>query len=234
MPRRRSRSKSHVKPKLSVIVKAGANLDELEATLLCLEQFHHSEVLVYVPSENGEPSSPELLGLLKHYHVKKPFSPTTKSEEWQLLNKLARQAKGEVIIFLDTAFFPSAHLENTLAFKLSSPFVVGGTLVSGALNSSFVSSIWEYLQRFTSHFLGFMSGQEILFVKKAVFMKLGGFRPFPLRRAYAAFLERLKQEGTIIHIKTVFAARFNALKEIALRWPLYLWQFLKQGIPATV
>lgn len=232
MPTRKPQPKLRSTPKISIIVKAGADLAELEATLLCLGQFRRSEILVYLPSSGV--ASAGLLELLGRYRIRKPFSPTTKSSEWQLLNELAARARGEIIVFLDTAFFPSAYVEKTLAFKLSSPFVVGGTLVSTALNHSLVSGVWEYVQRLTSHVLGFMSGQEILFVKKAVFMKLGGFKPFPLRRAYAALLERLGQEGRIVHIKTAFSTQFDSFKDVLLKWPLYfrewLWGFFRDEL----
>ena len=80
------------------------------------------------------------------------------------------------------------------------PAVVGGSFRFALDSAAWQARVWERGVALRVAVLGLPYGDQGLFVRRAVFERMGGFRPIPLMED-VEFVGRLKREGRILHLK---------------------------------
>jgi len=124
------------------------------------------------------------------------------------MNAGARQAGGEVFLFLhgDSQLPPDALL--SLRRTLENPGIVGGTFILKFDSPKVLLRLIAFATRF--RFLFFHFGDQGIFARRSVFEDLGGYREIPFLED-VDFLRRLQRAGRLALIKqpvTSSARRF--------------------------
>jgi cellulose synthase/poly-beta-1,6-N-acetylglucosamine synthase-like glycosyltransferase len=124
------------------------------------------------------------------------------------MNLATRTARGEVFLFLhaDTWLGPSALKQVTEA--LEHPGVVGGGFARRFRSPSLLLRLTCVVGAWRSRWLGWFFGDQGIFVRKAVFDQIGGFRDWPLFEDLD-FSRRIARVGriTMLHSNVVSSAR---------------------------
>ena len=116
------------------------------------------------------------------------------------LNEGAARADGRWLWFvhadstLPTVFSPD------FASSTSTATIVGGAFRFALDSTAWQARVWERGVALRVGLFGLPYGDQGLFVRRAVFQRMGGFRPIPLMED-VEFVGRLKREGRIQHLK---------------------------------
>ncbi|MGI8423988.1 MAG: TIGR04283 family arsenosugar biosynthesis glycosyltransferase [Chloroflexota bacterium] len=153
------------------------------------------------------------------------------------LNAGAARATGDVLLFLHADTRLPARALTAVRRALADQHVVGGRFrlsfdrVTLALR---LTQMWINLR---DGLLGGYTGDQAMFVRRAVFQKLSGYAPLPLMEDLD-FARRLGQSGRVVRLResVVTSARRwqrlglvrTNLRMIALRWLYYV------GVPPSV
>jgi rSAM/selenodomain-associated transferase 2 len=150
------------------------------------------------------------------------------------MNAGARAARGEVLLFLhaDTRL-PDGALA-AIAQALGDPEVVGGRFDVRFDSARPVLRMVAWFMNRRSRLSGIATGDQALFVRRAVFEALGGFPDIPLMED-VELTRRLKRRGRLaaLRARVITAARKwereGALRTIVLMWALRLAYFVGVG-----
>jgi rSAM/selenodomain-associated transferase 2 len=112
----------------------------------------------------------------------------------------ARVARGSVLWFLHADTCPPADAVSAIHRALECASVAGGNfrLVFDGESPSARTLTWIYPRL---RYLGLSYGDSGLFVRREVYQRMGGFRPYPLFEDLD-FVGRLRQQGRFIHVDT--------------------------------
>ena len=118
------------------------------------------------------------------------------------MNRGAREATGEVLLFLHADVILPPKTDSLIRHGLAKPGAIGGwfkvrTIVSPERGWVFRSLISTANWR--SHFGRYPYGDQAVFVKRNVFEKLRGFRDIPIMEDIE-FSRRLRREGTLVKV----------------------------------
>jgi len=124
------------------------------------------------------------------------------------MNAGARHACGEVLVFLHAdSYFPHNGL-STLRSAFLDPRIIGGTFTLKFDSQKILLRLIAFFTRFRFRF--FHYGDQGIFVRRAIFDELGGFKEMPIMEDID-FLQRLRRRGQVTLIKqpvTTSARRF--------------------------
>jgi rSAM/selenodomain-associated transferase 2 len=116
------------------------------------------------------------------------------------LNAGASAAQGQWLWFVHAdSTLPTGFLERFRALDLDSA-VVGGSFRFALDSPAWQARLWERGVALRVGLFGLPYGDQGLFVRRAVFERMDGFRPIPLMED-VEFVGRLKREGRIRHLK---------------------------------
>jgi rSAM/selenodomain-associated transferase 2 len=143
------------------------------------------------------------------------------------MNAGARAAQGEVLLFLhaDTALPDGAGA--AILAALGDPAVVGGRFDVRLDSRRPILALVGWLMNRRSRLTGISTGDQGIFVRRAVFEALGGFPDIPLMED-VEFTRRLKRRGRLaaLRLRVVTSARKwedeGVLRTVALMWTLRL------------
>ncbi len=124
------------------------------------------------------------------------------------MNAGARHACGDVLLFLHADSHLPHKALSILGSALLDPRIVGGTFTLEFDSQKFLLRVVAFFTRFRFRF--FHYGDQGIFVRKAIFQELGGFRQIPIMEDIE-FLNRLRKKGEVVLIKkpvTTSARRF--------------------------
>ena len=188
--------------KVCVVVPA---LDEAERIEICLASVlcQEGETEVVVVDGGSSDATVEVASRLAGVHR------SSRGRAVQM-NAVARWTTGEVLLFLhaDTMLHPGAL--PALRRALADPRVAGGTFTLRFDRDHPLLRFYALCTRLP--FSGFRFGDQGIFVRRAVFERLGGFREVPLLED-VDFLRRLRRAGRVAVVPrpvTTSARRFQA------------------------
>jgi len=141
------------------------------------------------------------------------------------MNRGAAAATGEILLFLhaDTTLAPGAKASIEAAFH--DPLVVGGRFDVQFDHASPWGRMISFFMNVRSRLTGIATGDQALFVRRAVFERLGGFAEIPLMED-VEFSRRLKRAGftAALHDKVTTSFRRweqqGPLRTILVMWAL--------------
>jgi rSAM/selenodomain-associated transferase 2 len=147
------------------------------------------------------------------------------------MNAGAKVAQGDVLLFLHADTLVPLSLKKIIQKALSDPGVVGGRF---DLFLDHSGKLYRLIARFAnlrSRLTKISTGDQAIFVRRAVFDQLGGFSDIPLMED-VEFSSRLKQVGRIacLHDRVTTSARRwekqGPLKTVFLMWKLRFLYFM--------
>ena len=124
------------------------------------------------------------------------------------MNAGAQHACGEVFVFLHADSCLPRNALSMLRSALADPKIVGGTFTLRFDSTQFLLRFIAFFTRFRFRF--FHYGDQGIFVRRAIFEELGGFKQIPVMEDID-FLQRLSRRGCVTLIKkpvTSSARRF--------------------------
>jgi rSAM/selenodomain-associated transferase 2 len=147
------------------------------------------------------------------------------------MNAAAGATRGDVLVFLhaDTRL-PDGALEAVQA-ALADPAVVGGRFDVAFDSARPIMRVTAALMNVRSRLSGIATGDQTVFVRRAVFEALGGFPDIPLMED-VEFSRRLKRRGPLACLRrrvTTSARKWERegpLRTVLLMWSLRLLYFL--------
>ncbi len=133
------------------------------------------------------------------------------------LNTGAARAEGRWLWFVHAdSTLPAGFLASFRALDAGAGGgVVGGSFRFALDSTAWQARLWERGVALRVALFGLPYGDQGLFVRRAVFERMGGFRPIPLMED-VEFVGRLKREGRIQHLK-------NEMVTSARRWERDGW-----------
>ncbi len=151
------------------------------------------------------------------------------------MNAGARAATGDVVLFLHADTVLPAAFPALLARSLRDPRVVGGRFDVRLDAAGWPFRMIETLMNIRSRWTKIATGDQAIFVRREVFLALGGYPEIPLMED-VELSRRLKRVGELACLRacvTTSARRWQRngiVRTIILMWTLRLGYFL--GVPA--
>jgi rSAM/selenodomain-associated transferase 2 len=151
------------------------------------------------------------------------------------MNRGAAAARGDVLLFLHAdVIFPRCGLV-AMEHALANRRVVGGNFDIVYEGSSLLTNrLFTLINRWRRPF-GIFYGDSGIFVRRAVFESLGGYRPLPLMEDYN-FARRLLRRGRTVCLKESLIVSARRWEEYGLSRTTAAWFFLHVlyylGIPS--
>ena len=146
------------------------------------------------------------------------------------MNAGAREARGEILLFLHAdTFLPDGALGAVQA-ALADPRVVGGRFDVRLDGPRAVFRVIAFFINLRSRLSRIATGDQALFVRRTIFAEMGGFPGIPLMED-VEFSRRLKRRGAIACLRLRVTAsarkweREGVLRTILLMWTLRLLYF---------
>jgi rSAM/selenodomain-associated transferase 2 len=152
------------------------------------------------------------------------------------LNLGAQHAVGATLLFLhaDTTL-PEQAIEKIVE-AMSRPDVAGGAFARRYASPSFVLRATCLLARCRNHLIGWHLGDQAMFVRRAVFFRLGGFREVDLFEDLD-FSRRLKHFGHIVTLTPGVTSSARRFEKGATRTTLrdfgLTMRYLIEGLPPS-
>lgn len=112
------------------------------------------------------------------------------------LNRAVALARGDILCFLHADVRLSANALAAIEVALQDPQVVGGTFSLSFGGNGLPARLFTFINRCRRRF-GIFYGDQGIFVRRAVFERLGGFRDWPLLEDYE-FARRLVKAGKTV------------------------------------
>ena len=143
------------------------------------------------------------------------------------MNAGAHAARGEILLFLHADTSLPAGAGVAILDALGSPAVVGGRFDVQLDSRRLLLVLTAWLMNRRSRLTGISTGDQGIFVRRAVFDALGGYPDIPLMED-VEFTRRLKRGGRLaaLRLRVVTSARRwedeGILRTIVLMWALRL------------
>jgi rSAM/selenodomain-associated transferase 2 len=210
--------------RLSVVVPALDEADNLERLLPALRRWPEAQVVVV--DGGSRDATPQVLA--RQAGVRWLIGPPGRARQ---MNAGARAAGGEVLLFLhaDTRL-PEGALE-AIGAAMADPRVVGGRFDVAFDSRRPIMRATAALMNLRSRLSGIATGDQAIFVRRAVFEAMGGFPDIPLMED-VEFSRRLKRRGRLacLRLRVTTSARKwereGPLRTVLLMWSLRLLYFL--------
>jgi len=139
------------------------------------------------------------------------------------MNAGAALARGEVLLFLHADTRLPRGFDVAVLAALADPAVVGGRFDVCLAPSSALLILVGRLMNLRSRWTGIATGDQAIFVRRAVFESLGGFEPIPLMED-VAFSRALKRRGRIACLSLAVETSSRRWREDGpLRTVLLMW-----------
>jgi len=203
-------------PTISIIIPALNEADSIKQTLEAVKIFGKETEIIVV--DGG--STDETILIAETFDVKILRSPRGRGMQ---MHAGAREAKGDVLWFLHADTIPEFDAIVEIKKALENSEIVAGnfTICFDGKNSAAKFLTWLYpnLRK-----IRLIYGDSAIFVRREVYEKTGGFKPFPIFEDLD-LVRRLKPFGQIIYLPvkvTTSSRRFENSSFILtfLRWSI--------------
>jgi hypothetical protein len=150
------------------------------------------------------------------------------------LNAGAEAARGEALLFLhaDSRLPPEAR--EAITGSLANPGVIGGSFRLQFEPATRAARLFTWANDVRHKALRIYYGDSAVFVRKAVFDALGGFRPFPIFEDYE-LIRRLERLGRMVYLRDIIVTASSRRFERAPVRTLLQWTSLQAlyslGVP---
>lgn len=177
------------RPSVSVVVPVLNETEAINDSIAALGEFRDGgllEVIVVDGSPRGE-----TLRVIEHDWVTKTVSAKGRGRQ---MNAGASRASGEVLLFLhaDTKLPPDA--PGRIRRSMEDPQFVAGAFDLGIDSGRRVFRVIEFAASVRSRLTRIPYGDQAIFIRKAYFAAIGGYRDFPLMED-VDLMRRIRRRG---------------------------------------
>jgi rSAM/selenodomain-associated transferase 2 len=143
------------------------------------------------------------------------------------MNAGAAKASGDVLVFLHADTRLPDDARHAIETAMARDGAVGGRFDVRFETQTGMAAVIAFLMNTRSRWTGIATGDQAVFVRGAVFQRLGGFRDIPIMEDID-FTRRLKDEGTVIAVRSQAITSFRrwqrrgTLRTIVKMWALRL------------
>jgi rSAM/selenodomain-associated transferase 2 len=206
-----------MKPEISIIIPALNEEGSIRETLDALAGFEDAEIILV---DGG--STDRTLTIAESYDVRILHAPRGRGLQ---LKFGADSARADILWFVhaDTIAPPDAVEQIKKALK--NPQAAGGNFTirfDGARRAAlFLTWLYPNLRK-----LGLIYGDSAIFVRRAAYEKIGGFRGYPIFEDLD-FIERLKKEGEIVTLSSVVTTSSRRFENVSFTLVFLRWTILQ-------
>ena len=139
------------------------------------------------------------------------------------MNTGAAQATADLLLFLHADTKLPHNAKTVIEQALSQPHVVGGRFDVRFPQDHGYAWMVSRMMNHRSRFSGICTGDQAMFVRRAVFESMGGFADIPLMEDIE-FSRRLKRMGAVVALKEIVTTSFRRWEQHGpLRTILRMW-----------
>ena len=134
-------------------------------------------------------------------------------------------AEGEVFWFIHADTIPPLAAVSEMRFALKDPRVAAGNFSvrfeGRSIASQFLTWLYPQLRR-----LGLIYGDSAIFVRRDVYERVSGFRPFPIFED-VDLIRRVKKEGEIVTLPATLVTSSRRFEKRSFALTFIRWMFLQ-------
>jgi rSAM/selenodomain-associated transferase 2 len=175
----------------TIIVPTLNEEDRIEALVAALQALHGEKEIIIADGQSVDAT----VHIARNAGVRVVCANRGRGEQ---LHAAATIARGDVLWFLHADTIPSADALAHIAEALQDPRVVGGNfrLVFEGASLTARQMTWIYPRL---RLLGLAYGDSGIFVRRSLYERMGGLRPYPLFEDLD-LVRRLKPQGRFVHL----------------------------------
>jgi len=205
-------------PEISIVIPTLNEADSIAATLDALAFFDEDIEIIVVDGGSFDAT----VSIAENYPVKIMRSERGRGRQLQIGGDAA---SGEILWFVhaDTVVSPNAIFEIKRALKDFR--IVGGNFTIRFDGERFAAKFLTWLYP-KLNLLNLIYGDSAIFVRREIYEKIGGFKPFPIFEDLD-FVERLKKAGGIVTLPVVVVTSSRRFENQSFSLTFLRWTILQ-------
>ena len=155
-----------------------------------------------------------------HCHCRMMAAPKGRARQ---MNAGAAEATADLLLFLHADTHLPHNAKSLIEQAMKNSEYVGGRFDVRFPSDEGYAWVVSRMMNYRSRFSGICTGDQALFVRRAVFESMGGFADIPLMEDIE-FSQRLKQKGTVVALEETVTTSFRRWEQQGpLRTILQMW-----------
>ena len=138
----------------------------------------------------------------------------------------ATAASGDMLLFLHADVELPASARGAIERALQTPGVVGGNFELRFVPRSFAAALFTWANHLRRRWFRIYYGDSAIFVRKEIYVSLGGFRPLPILEDYE-LVRRLERAGRTCYVRDVIAEASARRFERSPIRTLLVWSWIQ-------
>jgi len=157
-----------------------------------------------------------------HCHCRMMAAPKGRARQ---MNAGAAEATADLLLFLHADTHLPHNAKSLIEQAMKNSEYVGGRFDVRFPSDEGYAWVVSRMMNYRSRYSGICTGDQALFVRRAVFESMGGFADIPLMEDIE-FSQRLKQKGTVVALEETVTTSFRRWEQQGpLRTILQMWVF---------